>query len=86
MPDDDIGAEGAGGRETDLGASASRGRARSAQGGLGDGQATRRGESPVSEEDAARADVPREGTPEDLRPGSGGVVDGGGVPGSPSDE
>ena len=83
MGDDDIGSNQAGGRTTDLGASTSRGTSRDAQ-KTGDGQTTRRGESPISPEEAAEADVPREGRPEDLRPGSGGVVDQGGVPGSPS--
>ncbi len=94
MPDDDIGANSAGGRGTDLGASTSRGAARDVH-ATGDGTATRRGEPLVSEEEAREADVPREGTPEDLRIGSGagpgldedagaGQPDQSGTPGSTS--
>ncbi len=92
MPDDDIGANSAKGRGTDMGASTSRGVARDVQ-ATGDGTTTRTGNSPVSEEDARTADVPREGIPEDLRLGGdrdvdedagAGQPDQSGVPGSTS--
>ncbi len=94
MPDDDIGSDSAKGLGTDLGASTSRGAARDVQ-TVGDGTATRTGESPVSPEEAREADVPREGVPDDLKIGSGaapgldedagaGQPDQSGVPGSTS--
>jgi hypothetical protein len=94
VPDDDIGASSGHGRGTDLGASTSRGVARDVQ-TTGDGTATRKGESPVSPEEAREADVPREGIPDDLKIGSGaapgldedagaGQPDQSGVPGSTS--
>jgi len=93
VTDGDIGTE-TDGRGTDLGASTRGGAARDVQ-GIGDGTATRKGEPAFSPEEAREADVPREGVPEDLRPGGDRAVgkdedegaghpDQSGVPGSTS--
>ena len=69
MGDDDIGADGAGGFSEDTGgASTSGGRATQAH-ASGRGQETR-GDGPAfSAEEAAEADVPQSGTPDDLKLG-----------------
>ena len=92
MGDDDIGADGAGGFSEDTGgASTSGGRATQA-GASGRGHETRADGPAFTPQEAAEADVPRSGTPDDLRPGgdkpgldpdagAGGST--GGVPGGP---
>ena len=58
----------AGGTNTDIGASKQHGDAQDLR-AVGDGQTVRTGRHPISKEDAENADVPREGTPEDLKLG-----------------
>lgn len=64
--DTDIGGNPVGGRNTDIGGSKSGGDAQDLQ-VTGDGQTVRTGRNPFSKEDAEQADVPREGTPEDVK-------------------
>jgi hypothetical protein len=64
----DIGADGAGGRAGDVGGSTSGGRASDVQ-TSGAGQEVRTGRTPFGAEEAAEADIPREGTPDDLKLG-----------------
>ena len=89
--DGDIGAN-TDGYDTDIGGSTSGGDADDAH-AIGSGQVVRTGESPFSKEEAEQADVPREGTPEDLKLGKrrtvglseetgAGMADTSGIPGS----
>jgi hypothetical protein len=64
----DVGADGAGGRPEDVGGSTSGGRAENL-GAAGRGQEVRASGPAFSAEEAAGADVPREGTPDDLKLG-----------------
>jgi hypothetical protein len=63
----DIGADRAGGRAGDVGAGTSGGASDVQTSGAG--QELRTGKTPFSAEEAAQADIPREGTPEDLKLG-----------------
>lgn len=64
--DTDVGGDVAGGTNTDIGPSKQHGDAQDLR-PVGDGQTVRTGHHPISKEDAENADVPREGTPEDLK-------------------
>ena len=66
--DTDVGGDVAGGMNTDIGPSKQHGDAQDL-GPVGDGQTVRTGRHPISKEDAENADVPRSGTPEDLKLG-----------------
>jgi hypothetical protein len=90
--DADIGARSAGGHDPDIGASTSGGDADDAH-VIGSGQATPTGDVQVSKEEAENADIPREGTPDDLKLGKrrtvgldedtgAGMADMSGIPGS----
>jgi hypothetical protein len=68
LQDDDIGADGAGGFSEDTGGSPSGGRA-SNVGTSGRGHEQRADGPAFSAEEAATADIPRSGTPDDLKPG-----------------
>ena len=87
-----IGAETADGHDPDIGGSKSGGDADDAR-VIGGGQVTPTGDVPVSEEEAEHADIPREGTPDDLKFGKrktigldedtgAGMPDTSGTPGS----
>ena len=66
--DANVGAEPAGGFDSDIGGSKSGGDAGDAH-AVGAGQVTQTGDVSFSEEEAAQADIPREGTPDDLKLG-----------------
>ena len=64
--DTDVGGDLAGGTNTDIGPSKQHGDAHDLR-PMGDGQTVRTGRHPISKEEAENADVPREGTPDDLK-------------------
>jgi hypothetical protein len=90
--DPDVGADRAGGSDADIGGSTSGGDAGDLQ-VTGSGQAGPSDEPLVTEDEARNADLPRGGTPDDLKPGKrrtvgldedegAGMADKSGVPGS----
>jgi hypothetical protein len=79
--DDNIGAAGADGYDTDIGGSHSGGSAGDVV-KTGSGQTTPTAGSPFSEEEAKHADKPESGTPDDLKIGGGA---GDPHPGDPSE-
>jgi hypothetical protein len=92
MGDDDIGADGAGGRDEDAGGASTSGDRATRAGVTGRGHETRADGPAYTPAEAAEADVPRSGTPDDLKlggdkpgldPDAGAGGSTGGVPGGP---